>query len=201
MPLPRPLVGSGEPHFSFAGLKSAVQRAVATGIHRPEDVAASFQQAVIDCLVDRTARALEARLRAMGKDVTFTIYPGSGHAFMGPHNALGTLDALVAATGPGRLQLIHANDSRDAFDSRRDRHRPVGEEMRRYDPTVGARVAGLLGHGAGHANQRISSACTATIAARTAATGGSLRSLMTSLLRERPGPLQTGIKEVRENQL
>jgi N6-L-threonylcarbamoyladenine synthase len=29
VPLPRPLVGSGEPHFSFAGLKSAVQRAVA----------------------------------------------------------------------------------------------------------------------------------------------------------------------------
>ncbi|HZU51591.1 MAG TPA: tRNA (adenosine(37)-N6)-threonylcarbamoyltransferase complex transferase subunit TsaD, partial [Sphingomicrobium sp.] len=28
VPLPRPLVGSKEPHFSFAGLKSAVQRAV-----------------------------------------------------------------------------------------------------------------------------------------------------------------------------
>ncbi len=27
VPLPRPLVGSGEPHFSFAGLKSAVLRA------------------------------------------------------------------------------------------------------------------------------------------------------------------------------
>jgi N6-L-threonylcarbamoyladenine synthase len=58
--LPRPLVGSGEPHFSFAGLKSAVQRAVASGRYRPEDVAASFQQAVIDCLVDRTRRALHA---------------------------------------------------------------------------------------------------------------------------------------------
>jgi len=58
VPLPRPLAGSREPHFSFAGLKSAVQRAVATGAHRPEDVAASFQQAVVDCLVDRTARAL-----------------------------------------------------------------------------------------------------------------------------------------------
>jgi N6-L-threonylcarbamoyladenine synthase len=56
--LPRPLVGSDEPHFSFAGLKSAVQRAVASGDHRPEDIAASFQQAVVDCLVDRTAVAL-----------------------------------------------------------------------------------------------------------------------------------------------
>jgi len=58
VPLPRPLVGSGEPHFSFAGLKSAVQRAVACGAFRAEDVAASFQQAVVDCLVDRTALAL-----------------------------------------------------------------------------------------------------------------------------------------------
>ena len=58
VPLPRPLVGSGEPHFSFAGLKSAVQRAVASDEYRREDIAASFQQAVIDCLVDRTAVAL-----------------------------------------------------------------------------------------------------------------------------------------------
>ena len=58
VPLPRPLIGSPEPHFSFAGLKSAVQRAVASGDHRREDIAASFQQAVVDCLVDRTAQAL-----------------------------------------------------------------------------------------------------------------------------------------------
>jgi len=59
VPLPRPLVGSGEPHFSFAGLKSAVQRAVAAGTHKPADIAASFQQAVVDCMVDRTSLALE----------------------------------------------------------------------------------------------------------------------------------------------
>ena len=58
VPLPRPLVGSDEPHFSFAGLKSAVQRAVASGQHRRQDIAASFQQAVVDCLVDRTWAAL-----------------------------------------------------------------------------------------------------------------------------------------------
>src|SRR5437764_2966214 len=58
VPLPRPLVGSGEPHFSFAGLKSAVQRAVASGDYSREDIAASFQQAIVDCLVDRTAIAL-----------------------------------------------------------------------------------------------------------------------------------------------
>jgi len=60
VPLPRPLVGTAEPHFSFAGLKSAVLRARDAGIHRPENIAASFQQAVVDCLVDRTRRALES---------------------------------------------------------------------------------------------------------------------------------------------
>ena len=60
VPLPRPLVGSAEPHFSFAGLKSAVARAAATGTHSVADLAASFQQAVVDCLVDRSRIALTA---------------------------------------------------------------------------------------------------------------------------------------------
>jgi N6-L-threonylcarbamoyladenine synthase len=60
VPLPRPLVGSDEPHFSFAGLKSAVLRARESGHYASADIAASFQQAVVDCLVDRTRRALAA---------------------------------------------------------------------------------------------------------------------------------------------
>jgi N6-L-threonylcarbamoyladenine synthase len=60
VPLPRPLVGSAEPHFSFAGLKSAVLRAKASGLYADADIAASFQQAVVDCFLDRTRRALEA---------------------------------------------------------------------------------------------------------------------------------------------
>ena len=63
-PLPRPLVGSDEPHFSFAGLKSAVLRARAAIAEPSEqdiaDLAASFQQAACDCLTDRTARAITA---------------------------------------------------------------------------------------------------------------------------------------------
>ncbi|VXC45212.1 tRNA (adenosine(37)-N6)-threonylcarbamoyltransferase complex transferase subunit TsaD [Sphingomonas sp. AX6] len=58
VPLPRPLVGTAEPHFSFAGLKSAVLRARDAGTHSAVDIAASFQQAVVDCLLDRTRRAL-----------------------------------------------------------------------------------------------------------------------------------------------
>ncbi|NOT27221.1 MAG: dienelactone hydrolase family protein [Acidobacteria bacterium] len=43
------------------------------------------------------ARALEAKLQGMGKDVTITVHPGTGHAFMSSHNALGTRDAELAA--------------------------------------------------------------------------------------------------------
>jgi len=58
VPLPRPLLGSAEPHFSFAGLKSAVLRARDAGCHAADDIAAGFQQAVVDCLIDRTRRAI-----------------------------------------------------------------------------------------------------------------------------------------------
>ncbi len=33
----------------------------------------------------------------MGKHVTLTVHAGTGHAFMGPHNAFGTLNARLAA--------------------------------------------------------------------------------------------------------
>jgi N6-L-threonylcarbamoyladenine synthase len=71
VPLPRPLLGADEPHFSFAGLKSAVLRARDSGQYRAEDIAASFQQAVIDCLVDRTRRAFGA-----AGDVTALVVAG-----------------------------------------------------------------------------------------------------------------------------
>jgi N6-L-threonylcarbamoyladenine synthase len=59
VPLPRPLKGADEPHFSFAGLKSAVLRAHETGQYKIEDIAASFQLAVIDCLYDRMTYTLD----------------------------------------------------------------------------------------------------------------------------------------------
>ncbi|QZP07452.1 tRNA (adenosine(37)-N6)-threonylcarbamoyltransferase complex transferase subunit TsaD [Caenibius sp. WL] len=71
VPLPRPLLGSHEPHFSFAGLKSAVLRAKESGQYREEDLAASFQQAAIDCVIDRLQRALAG----MG-DVTALVVAG-----------------------------------------------------------------------------------------------------------------------------
>jgi N6-L-threonylcarbamoyladenine synthase len=59
VPLPRPLKGADEPHFSFAGLKSAVLRAHESGQYRIQDIAASFQLAVIDCLYDRISYTLD----------------------------------------------------------------------------------------------------------------------------------------------
>ena len=54
------------------------------------------------------ARALEAKLQAMGKDVVLTVHPGTGHAFMGPHNALGTLnEELAAELWPGVFAFLH----------------------------------------------------------------------------------------------
>ncbi|MEP2234802.1 MAG: tRNA (adenosine(37)-N6)-threonylcarbamoyltransferase complex transferase subunit TsaD [Alteripontixanthobacter sp.] len=61
VPLPRPLKGSKEPHFSFAGLKSAVLRAKQSGQFTDPDIAASFQQAAIDCVVDRLRHALKGQ--------------------------------------------------------------------------------------------------------------------------------------------
>jgi carboxymethylenebutenolidase len=43
------------------------------------------------------AQALEKKLRGMGKECTLKVHPGTGHAFMGPHNALGTLNEKLAA--------------------------------------------------------------------------------------------------------
>lgn len=53
---PRPMRGQGYA-FSFSGLKTAVHRA--RELHSPADLCASFQQAVIDVLVEKTLAAAE----------------------------------------------------------------------------------------------------------------------------------------------
>jgi carboxymethylenebutenolidase len=54
------------------------------------------------------ARALETKLQGLGKDATLTVHPGTGHAFMAPHNAMGTLDAeLAAKIWPGVVSFLH----------------------------------------------------------------------------------------------
>src|SRR4051812_40634570 len=51
----------------------------------------------------------------------------AGHDLAKPGGMAATLDALEATVGPGRLGLVHANDSLDECGSRRDRHTTIGE--------------------------------------------------------------------------
>nr|WP_296075022.1 deoxyribonuclease IV [uncultured Actinoplanes sp.] len=51
----------------------------------------------------------------------------AGHDLATPGGMTATLDALVATVGRDRLQLIHANDSKDECGSARDRHESVGQ--------------------------------------------------------------------------
>ncbi|MDT5035806.1 MAG: deoxyribonuclease [Micromonosporaceae bacterium] len=50
----------------------------------------------------------------------------AGHDLASPGGMTATLDALVGAVGADRLWLVHANDSKDACGSTRDRHESVG---------------------------------------------------------------------------
>jgi N6-L-threonylcarbamoyladenine synthase len=132
VPLPRPLKGSPEPHFSFAGLKSAVLRAVESGAYAPADIAASFQRAAIDCLIDR----LEKALRDDGPAPALVVAGGvaankavresletlaSRHAmrFCAPPMALCTDNAaMIAWAGCERLASAGGDFAGDALDFR-----------------------------------------------------------------------------------
>ncbi|WP_371432626.1 tRNA (adenosine(37)-N6)-threonylcarbamoyltransferase complex transferase subunit TsaD [Novosphingobium sp.] len=104
--LPRPLVGSGEPHFSFAGLKSAVMRAKDSGLHADADIAASFQQAAIDCVIDRTRLALESVRDSGAEGMSALVVAGGVAANAALRGALETLAAgfgLRLVAPPGKL--------------------------------------------------------------------------------------------------
>jgi N6-L-threonylcarbamoyladenine synthase len=72
--LPRPMLGRPEPHFSFAGLKTAVrhQAQALAPLHVADvaDLCASFQAAVADSVADRVQRAIDIaddRLQGSGR--------------------------------------------------------------------------------------------------------------------------------------
>lgn len=50
----------------------------------------------------------------------------AGHDLATPGGMTATLDALEATVGPGRLGLVHVNDSLDGCGSKRDRHATIG---------------------------------------------------------------------------
>ncbi|MBL8576643.1 MAG: tRNA (adenosine(37)-N6)-threonylcarbamoyltransferase complex transferase subunit TsaD [Mesorhizobium sp.] len=69
---PRPMKGSAQPDFSFAGLKTAVRQAASAVAPLSDkdvaDICASFQAAVSDALADRVGRSL-ARFREDFPDI------------------------------------------------------------------------------------------------------------------------------------
>jgi carboxymethylenebutenolidase len=84
--------GDSEPDWS--GLSCAVQG------HMAEND---------DFFSPSAAADLEKKLRGMGKDVTLTVHPGTGHAFGNEENPLGTHDADVAAKAwADSVAFLHA---------------------------------------------------------------------------------------------
>ncbi len=68
--LPRPMVGREEPHFSFAGLKTAVRRTAEKLSPLTEqdaaDIAAAFEAAVTEAVADRCARGMDMAAARLG---------------------------------------------------------------------------------------------------------------------------------------
>jgi deoxyribonuclease IV len=74
--------------------------------------------------LERIAQLWDAIGKAKGGD-TVGFCLDTCHAHAGGEELVGLVDRVKAITG--RLDLVHANDSRDAFDSGADRHANFGE--------------------------------------------------------------------------
>ena len=124
--LPRPMHGRVLPHFSFAGLKTAVRRQATELAPLSErdvaDLCASFESAVTDCVADRVACAMElAEARTGGAQRRLVVAGGvaanrrlrtglselcaaRGTSFHAPPVALcGDNGAMIAWAGAERL--------------------------------------------------------------------------------------------------
>jgi N6-L-threonylcarbamoyladenine synthase len=107
--LPRPMQGRAEPHFSFAGLKTAIRRqAQALAPLSDRDVAdlcAAFQLAVCESIADRVRRAMEmADERGSGPSPR----PVEDHRNVSREGSGPRLRHLVVAGGVAANRQIHA---------------------------------------------------------------------------------------------
>ena len=82
--LPRPMLRRLEPHFSLAGLKTALRHEALARAPLSEtdiaDLAASFQEAVAAIVRDRTARAMEIYVERLGAQVHRALVVAGGVA-------------------------------------------------------------------------------------------------------------------------
>ena len=94
---------------------------------------------------ERIGRVFDAVASASGADmVGFCL--DTCHAHAGGIELATALEQLLALTG--RIDLVHANDSRDAFGSGADRHTSFGEGRVDHDAFVAVIRAAALEHGA-----------------------------------------------------
>jgi N6-L-threonylcarbamoyladenine synthase len=127
--LPRPMLGREEPHFSFAGLKTAVRRTAEKlsplSAQDVADIAASFEAAVADVVADRCGRAMDMAVTRLGNlaPLRFVVAGGvaanerlraslqalahsRGFSFHAPPPSLcGDNAAMIAWAGAERLAL------------------------------------------------------------------------------------------------
>jgi N6-L-threonylcarbamoyladenine synthase len=101
--LPRPMLGRAQPHFSFAGLKTAVRQAVraAAPLSAADvaDLCAEFQAAVAECIADRLRRALGRADPAIARGRHLVVAGGVA--------ANGALRAALAATAAEQGFKLH----------------------------------------------------------------------------------------------
>ena len=99
--LPRPMAGREEPHFSLAGLKTALRHeALARAPLDAQDIAdlcASFQEAVADIVRDRTSRALDLYQKRLGAKSQRALVVAGGVA--ANQRLKAALETLAAARG------------------------------------------------------------------------------------------------------
>jgi N6-L-threonylcarbamoyladenine synthase len=104
--LPRPMLGRAEPHFSFAGLKTAVRQAAHRMAPLNErgraDLCASFQRAVADTVRDRVARAMDLAERSLDPQAPRRLVVAGGVA------ANRTLREALASLAGERGYALHA---------------------------------------------------------------------------------------------
>ncbi len=81
---PRPLMGRADPHFSFAGLKTAVRRRATELVPLTEkdiaDLCAGFQLAAMDAVADRVSRAMAIAEERLGPGVPHRLVVAGGVA-------------------------------------------------------------------------------------------------------------------------
>jgi N6-L-threonylcarbamoyladenine synthase len=84
IPLPRPMLGRCEPHFSLAGLKTALRHAAQARAPLSEqdvaDLCASFQEAAAEIVSDRTRRAMALYVERLGPEAQRVLVVAGGVA-------------------------------------------------------------------------------------------------------------------------